>query len=117
MRALFAPGGLRNSILSSYGLSAPLIDDSPLPEEPPKWLHPQLYPNPATTELILDIAYDVRWIGKIISILNVNGQLSMQVPIISRKQRIDVSKLKPGLYFISAKKEDGSYIKQKFVKM
>jgi hypothetical protein len=67
--------------------------------------------------LILDIAYDARWIGKIISVLNVNGQQVMQVRITSRIQKIDVSKLKPGLYFLSAKKEDGSYIKQKFIKM
>jgi hypothetical protein len=117
MRALFVPGGFRYSILTSYGLSAPLINESPLPEEPPKWLQPQLYPNPATNELILDIAYDVRWIGKIVSVLNVNGQLIMQAPITSRIQKIDISKLKPGLYFITAKKEDGSYIKQKFIKI
>lgn len=117
MRALFAPGGLRYSILSSYGLTPPLINELPLPEESPKWLHPHLYPNPATNELILDIAYDVRWIGKIISVLNVNGQLVMQTAITSRIQKIDVRSLKPGLYIISAKKEDGSYIKQKFIKM
>jgi hypothetical protein len=116
MRTLFAPGGLRYSILSSYGLNAPLIIESPLPDEPPRWLYPQLYPNPATNELILDIAYDTRWIGKIISVLNVNGQQVMQAQITSRLQKIDVSKLKPGLYFISANK-DGSYIKQKFIKM
>jgi len=62
MRALFAPGGVRNSILSSTGLNTPLILEAPLPEESPKWLHPQLYPNPATTEMILDLAYDVRWL-------------------------------------------------------
>jgi Pregnancy-associated plasma protein-A/Secretion system C-terminal sorting domain len=117
MRTLFAPGGARYSILSSYGLSLPLIVESPLPEESPKWLHPQIYPNPATNELILDVAYDVRWVGKIISVTNVNGQQVMQLSITSRIQKIDISKIRPGLYFISAKKEDGSYIKQKFIKM
>lgn len=117
IRALFAPGGLRYSILSSYGLSMPLISESPLPDESPRWLHPQLYPNPATDELILDIAYDIRWIGKMMSILNVNGQLVMKAPINSKIQKISISKLKPGLYFISAKKDDGSFIKQKFIKL
>ena len=117
MRALFAPGGVRNSILTSFGLHPPLINEAPLPEQPPKWLHPQLYPNPATNELTLDIAYDIRWIGKIISIININGQQVMEVQINSRIQKIDISKLVPGLYFISTKKEDGSYIKQKFIKM
>jgi hypothetical protein len=116
MRALFAPGGPRYSILTSYGLNPP-IAEGPLPEESPKWLHPQLYPNPATNQLILDIAYDIRWIGKSVSLFDVSGQLMMQVTITSKIQTIDISKLKPGLYFISTKKEDGSFIKQKFVKM
>jgi Pregnancy-associated plasma protein-A/Secretion system C-terminal sorting domain len=117
MRTLFVPGGLRYSILSSYGLSSPLINESPLPDEPPKWLQPRLYPNPATNELILDVAHDVRWIGKTISVLNINGQEAFRVSITSKIQKMDVSKLKPGLYFITAKKEDGSFIKQKFIKM
>ncbi|MDP4262349.1 MAG: M43 family zinc metalloprotease [Bacteroidota bacterium] len=117
MRALFAPGGPRYSILASYGLNPPTITEVPLPDDAPKWLHPQLYPNPATTQLTLDISYDIRWIGKLISLFNMNGQLVIQAPITSKVQTIDISKLKPGLYFISAKKEDGSYIKQKFVKM
>jgi hypothetical protein len=117
MRALFAPGGLRYSLLSSYGLNPPMISESELPIEPPRWLHPQLYPNPATHDLMVDVAYDVRWVGKIISVFNVNGQLAMQFPITSKIQKIDIKKLKPGLYFLSATKEDGSYIKQKFIKM
>ena len=116
MRALFAAGGVRYSLLSSTGLNPPLINELPLPEDAPRWLHPQLYPNPATDELILDVAYDVRWLGKTISIFNVNGQTVLQLSITSKIQKIDVRKLKPGLYIISAKKEDGSYIKQKFIK-
>ena len=117
MRSLFAPGGLRNSILSSTGLDAPLFFESPLPIEAPKWLHPQLYPNPATSEMTLDLAYDARWIGKIIRIMNLHGQVVMQVQINSKNQKIDVSKLQRGIYFISAKKEDGDFVEQKFIKM
>jgi hypothetical protein len=117
MRTVFAPGGHRYGILSSKGLSTPLIVESPLPDEPPKWLHPNIYPNPASNELTLDIAYDVRWIGKIITILNVNGQVVMQVPITSKVQVINIGKLRSGLYILSAKKEDGSFIKQKFIKI
>ncbi len=117
MRALFAPGGARYSILSSYGLDAPLINESALPDETPRWLHPQIYPNPATNELTLDVAYDVRWIGNVISISNVNGQQVMTVTITSRIQKINLNVLKAGLYFLSVKKEDGSFIKEKFIKM
>jgi Pregnancy-associated plasma protein-A/Secretion system C-terminal sorting domain len=117
MRALFASGGVRYSILSSYGLNTSLIVEAQLPDEPPKWLYPQLYPNPANNEIILDVAYDTRWVGKTASIFNVNGQLALQMQITYKIQTINISKLKPGLYFLSAKKEDGSYIKQKFIKM
>lgn len=117
MRALFASGGVRNSILSSYGLNPPLIHETPIPEEVPKWLQPRLYPNPAANELVLDVAYDVRWIGKTVLLINMNGQQVMEIQIASRTQKIDISKLVPGVYFISTRKEDGSYIKQKFIKM
>jgi hypothetical protein len=116
MRALFLPGGIRNSILSSTGLNAPLIVEIPLPNESPAWLHPQLYPNPATTEMTLDLAYDIRWIGKIIKVTNLQGQTVMQITIDSKNQKINISRLQPGMYFMNAKKEDGDFIKQKFIK-
>lgn len=117
MRALFAPGGFRNSFLSSAGLDAPLIFEANLPVESPKWLHPQLYPNPATSEMTLDLAYDVRWMGKVITVTNLQGQVVEKLQINSKSQKINVSKLLPGLYFLSAKKEDGDFIKQKFIKL
>ncbi len=117
MRTLFAPGGPRYSILSSYALNAPLSEESPLPDEPPTWLHPQLYPNPATNEIIIDVAYDVRWVGRTILITDINGIQRIQTKINAKVQKVDVSRLNPGLYFLSIRKEDGSYIKQKFIKM
>ena len=77
MRALFAPGGPRNALLSSKGLMPPLFNEIPLPEEDPKWLHPQLYPNPASSLMTLDLAYDTRWVGKTIRIFNLQGQTVM----------------------------------------
>jgi len=101
MRALFAPGGVRNSILSSTGLSTPLIVE---------------IPNPATTEMTLDLTYDIRWIGKVLKVTNQQGQIVMQITIDSKNQKINVSRLQPGMYFINAKKDDGDFIKQKFIK-
>ena len=117
MRALFASGGVRNSLLSSKGLLMPLIMESPLPEQDPKWLEVKMYPNPATTELNLDLAYDTRWIGKNIFVTNLQGQHLMNVTITSKNQRIDISRLQPGIYFIAAKKDDGESIKLRFVKL
>lgn len=117
MRALFAAGGPRNSLLTSAGLNPPLIFESPLPEEDPKWLEPRIYPNPATSEITVDLNYDVRWIGKVIQVTNIQGQVLMAVTITSKLQKINVSKLAPGIYFLAAKKEDGVSIKQKFLKL
>ncbi len=117
MRALFANGGIRNSLLSSKGLDVPLIFESPLPDEAPQWLKPNLYPNPATTSMTLDLSYDARWIGKTIFIMNLSGQTVMTVVITAKVQPINISRLQPGMYFLATKKEDGESIKQKFIKL
>ncbi|HUR64752.1 MAG TPA: M43 family zinc metalloprotease [Chitinophagaceae bacterium] len=116
MRSLFASGGIRNPILTSQGLMPPLIQEIPLPEEDPKWLNPQLYPNPASSQLTLDLAYDTRWMGKTIRVLNLQGQSVMTVLVTSKNQKIDLSKLQAGLYFLAAKKDDGESMRLKFVK-
>jgi hypothetical protein len=116
MRTLFETGGFRNAILSSKGLDQPLIFESPLPESDPQWLHPQLYPNPATSAITLDLTYDSRWIGKMIQIVNLQGQMLLQVQITSKIQYIDINKLQAGVYFLAAKKEDGESMKMRFVK-
>ncbi len=117
MRALFAPGAARSVLLSSKGLTAPLIFDAPLPEQDPQWLHPQLYPNPASNEVNIDLAYDVRWMGKTIFVTNMQGQNVMNVMITSKNMKIDISRLQSGVYFIAAKKDDGESMKMRFMKL
>ncbi len=117
MRSLFDAGGVRNSILSSTGLDVPQIFESPLPDSDPRWMHPQLYPNPATAMLTLDVAYDARWVGQTVQICNAQGQAVKQVTINARQQQIDISALHAGIYFIMGKKDDGATIKEKFVRM
>jgi hypothetical protein len=116
MLPLFEPGGPRNSILSSNGLGIPVIEQYPLPETSPQWLHVQIFPNPVTSELTLNMDYDARWIGKELKVFNVTGQLQMRKMITSKIQKLDVSNLKLGIYFISAEKE-GEKMLQKFVKL
>lgn len=116
MRSLFADGGARASILQSTGLLPPLIYETPLPQEDPAWLHPQVYPNPATTQVTLDVAYDVRWIGSTLTLTNLQGQRVLQLVISSKQQVIDLSRLQPGMYLLTGKKEDGETIRQKIVK-
>lgn len=117
MRSLFAAGGVRHGMISSKGLDAPLIAESVLPEEEPTWLQPKVYPIPAASQLTVDLVYDARWMGKTISITNLQGQNIMNVQVTSKKQVIDISKLKPGIYFLAAKKDDGESIKQRFIKL
>lgn len=117
MQALFVAGGARHSLLNSTGLNPPLIVEAPLPDEPPRWLHPQLYPNPTTGQLTLDLSYDERWMGKIVTILNLQGQVMMQVTITSKVQVVNVSNLGAGMYLLVGKKEDGETIKQKFIRL
>lgn len=117
MRSLFQPGGVRRAILSSRGLQLPTIMEMPLPEEAPRWLYSKVYPNPASSEITLDVSYDARWIGKQLAITNSNGQQMMQVVITSKIQTINISRLAPGIYFISGKKEDGETIRFKIVKI
>jgi Pregnancy-associated plasma protein-A/Secretion system C-terminal sorting domain len=117
MRALFTTGAARSSILLSKGLNPPLIAESPLPEEDPKWLQPKLYPNPATNEITLDLSYDVRWVGKTIFVTNLQGQNVMNVVITSKNMKIDISRLQAGMYFIAAKKDDGESMKQRVIKL
>ncbi len=117
MRALFDPGGPRSAILVSKGLNPPLISEIELPEEDPKWLHPQLYPNPATAQITLDLTYDSRWLGKELKIINLQGQTLMNVRVTSKKQQIDISRLQPGVYLLAAKQDDSQSMKLKFVKL
>lgn len=117
MRALFAPGGARHTLLTSKGLNPPLISEIPLPEEDPKWLEPRLYPNPANGSVTLDLAYDPRWTGRTLQVYNLQGQTVMTMVIPSRTFRIDLSTLQAGIYFLAAKKEDGESIRIKFVRM
>jgi len=117
MQAVFAPGAARNSLLSSAGLDKPLIYESALPEEDPRWLQVKMYPNPVTTTLYIDFSYDVRWLGKTIFISNLVGQSVNNVTISSKIQAIDVTNFKPGIYFLAAKNDQGVSMKLKFIKL
>jgi hypothetical protein len=78
---------------------------------------PTLFPNPAINELTLDLANDLQWVGKTVYISNAQGLTVMQQQVSAKLQRIDITKLRAGMYFINAKREDGVAIKQKFIKL
>lgn len=116
MRALFEPGGARHSILSSNGLGTPLSEEISVPDQSPRWLHVRIYPDPVSTELTINVEFDTRWVGKEIQVINISGQLQLRKTISSKIQKLDVSQLRPGVYFIRAEKE-GEKIIEKFIKL
>ena len=115
-RALFEAGGARQSILNSKGLNIAAVESAALPDYYPRWLHVQVYPNPATTEIKLFFEYDDRWKGRKMQILDIAGRIVMSRTISSRIEIIDVSRLSAGTYFINAEKEQEK-LHAKFVKL
>lgn len=115
MWSLFDPGGPRYSILSSNGLGLPTSEEIPLPNDDPRWLHVKIYPNPAHANLTVNMEFDTRWVGKQLIVLNVSGQVVIKKIISSKTQEVDISGLKPGVYFLTAERS-GDKIREKFVK-
>lgn len=115
MLFLFQPGGPRNSILHSAGLKAPTSEAAPLPDDQPKWLQVKIYPNPADRKLTINVQFDARWVGREVRILNAVGQTEIRTTIHSTIETVDISQLKPGIYFIAAERA-GDKIRQEFVK-
>jgi hypothetical protein len=116
MRSLFSANGPRALLLESKGLNSPLILSSQLEEPDPTWLHSRLYPNPANAEITLDLSYDERWIGQTIRIFDITGQPVMNLKINSKASKLDISSLKPGIYFLQAEKP-GEKMMLRFIKM
>ena len=116
MKALFELGGARYSLLSSTALHAPTSEEMSPQDPSPRWLHVKIYPDPASTELTVNVEFDARWMGKEIQVINIAGQIQLRKTISSKIQKLDVSQLKPGLYFIRGEK-DGERIIEKFVKL
>lgn len=118
MRNLFDDGGLRSSILLSRGLQKPLISEIPVADDGfPKWFYANLYPNPTQGTITLDLSYDIRWLGNYILITDISGVQKLNKKIESKIVAMNIAHLKPGIYFLYAKREDGTTIQQKIVKM
>lgn len=116
MRSLFATGGLRSSLLNSNGLKLPLFAASITPEADPTWLEPKLYPNPAHTQIQLDLSYDRRWMGQTYQIYDMQGHVRARGQFNSLISRITISGLTSGFYLFEARRTDGVVYQTRFVK-
>ena len=114
MLSLFKEGGPRNLLLSSKGLNKPWVVDSPI-ESPVNDVF-KFYPNPTNGEIVLSFDSNSNWIGKIISIINVDGMVVSRVQISSKTQNLNLSQLKAGMYFIQAENSDQK-LREKFIKL
>ena len=107
MRAAFDEGGPRESLLQSKGLKEPWLEEAARLENSQKT---SLYPNPARMEV--NIVLGAETIGKTISLLNINGTIVQSLQIKSANQKLNISSLQAGMYFIR-----GEGISEKFVKL
>lgn len=114
MRALFAEGGPRESILSSKGLDAPWMEAASLPELTEGQL--QVYPNPTLSNITINIGNDDTWIGKKLQIVNIQGVPVQSLNITSLSFTANVSALPSGVYFLKGE-NNSTRIMQKLVKL
>jgi len=114
MLSFFKEGGPRNLLLSSKGLNRPWLVEAPI-EIPVKTAF-KFYPNPTISELLFDFEYNTDWIGKTVSIVNINGVVVSKVQISSKIQKLNLSQLTAGMYFIQG--ENGAQkLREKFIKL
>ncbi|MBD0277472.1 MAG: T9SS type A sorting domain-containing protein [Flavisolibacter sp.] len=117
MRRMFDDGGPRNSLLFSKGLDTPWLSEAVLPIEQDHVSVPvSVFPNPVTSEVKLSFGNDYTWIGKELSIINMNGIVVQKQIITSGMQRISMNHLPAGFYIIKA--DNGTKeLKEKLVKL
>ena len=114
MLSFFKEGGPRSLLKSTTGLNKPWVIDSPVTT--PVSAGFRFYPNPAKGELILDFNHNESWIGKIVSIVNINGVVVSKLRIEAKTQKLNVSHLSAGMYFIQAENGDQK-LREKFIKL
>lgn len=105
MRALFAEGGPRNSLLLSDALTGTPREEAPLPEV----VNPgalKVFPNPVQHFFTLELP-DESAIGKSLLVYNLHGQPVMKQVISRRTAVIPAGKLITGMYFIKVEGQAG----------
>lgn len=120
MRVQFDDGGPRVSFLTSKGLKEPwAVEEIPIPSDAsPVASQLKLYPNPVSSELVLDFEYDLSWIGKQIRLVNMNGVEVKKIQINSKKITLDFSCLHNGIYFLQGvNSSNGKKINNKVIRL
>lgn len=73
-----------------------------------------LYPNPAESQIFLDVTQNPEILNSSISIFNTNGEKVISTHQIDEKNRlsIDVGHLTPGIYFVQISHDNGMLTKK-----
>lgn len=96
MRAMFADGGPRHSLLfSNANAGTPLPVESPVDSIPLPVA--SLYPNPSAQVITVDTR---NFVGEFLFVMNRLGQVVIRQRIVSERMSVRVSALKNGMYFI-----------------
>ena len=72
----------------------------------------KIYPNPATTELIIETLQNIKTRGMTCEIWNTEGQIIRNIKLKNHKTKIDISELNSGFYTIKVKSDNGITIKK-----
>lgn len=104
MRNLFLPGGVRNPLLSSKGVTGtPVIEPEKTVEEPVRVIQNtvRVYPNPAIAYFIVDESREGELTGKMITLTNRFGQKVLQKRILRSNEPIYIQHLPDGVYIVN----------------
>jgi hypothetical protein len=119
MWSLFNDGAPRYLLLFSKGLDTPWnntepiisVEEAPIAQEQFKF-----YPNPVTSEVVLNFQNDASWVGKELRISNINGVLLKTIKIDALVKTVSLSDFKAGIYFMQGV-NGTKKINQKLVKL
>lgn len=114
MRALFVAGGFRSAMLSSHALSGTLI---PAPVEfknDQAALHQdvKVYPNPASDVVTLEITGFENDTKRSLTVYNHIGQPVITQAINTNRTVVNISYLKPGIYFVKWADGNAKFVKK-----
>lgn len=117
MRAQFAYGGPRYSLLTSTGLNTPWVEAAPLPVEDTIAQLPflKVFPNPAKNEMALQCTTADGYTGTLY-LVNGSGIPVQKIIVTSNIQKVNLMTLKPGIYFLQGLL-NGKRIYKKIVKI
>ncbi len=115
MRALFAPGGYRNGLLTSPAATAAPGEPAEVLARSGNFPAADVFPNPASSYVSVNLK-DPAQVGCLLSVYTLTGQVVLTERVTQQSFQLNVSGLAAGLYFIHLGNSDGQQA-LKFVKL